>query len=144
MSIESFDKTVSQNECFSELRRQVKSNNTDNTDSFSSLVDLQDVVFTFKGVDISSDFEVQIGKTRDCSTVNLFLFSSSKGFSHIVNNFSWANEYWCSSVNYTQNISNFIASSIEDDVINSNTPVVSSLKSIVFERTSVIFRINSS
>ena len=45
VGIEGLEETVSQDEGFSELRRQVESHNANNARGFASLVDFKDVVF---------------------------------------------------------------------------------------------------
>lgn len=144
VGVEGLDEAVSQNEGLSELGGKVQTNYSDNASRFSSLVHLQDVVFSLKSVAITTDFENKVGQFGDSWAIDLFLFSSSEGFGHVLYNFSRSNQHRCSSVDNTQNVSNFVTSSIEDNIINRDAPVVSSLERVVFEGSSVIFGVDSS
>lgn len=145
MGVEGLEEAVSDNEGLSELRGKVESYNTNNAGWFSSLINFKNVVLSSKSILITSDDEIKSGEIGDLSAINLFLFSSSKGFSHILNDLSGSNNQWCSSINNTNKIRwNFIAGSVEDDIIKGDSPVVLHFKGIVFEWASVIFVIDAS
>ena len=143
VGVEGFNEAVSQNEGLSELRWKVQAQNTDNALWFSSLVYFKNVVFSLQSVGISFDDKVKSGEVGDSGAVDLLLLSSSESFGHVLYNFGGANQNWCSSINNTENVANFVAGSVEDDIIDSNTPIVSSFETVVFERTGVVFGVDA-
>lgn len=145
MGVEGLEEAVSDNEGLSELRGEVESYNTNNAGRFSSLINLKNVILSSKSILISSDNEVKSWEVGDLSAINLFLFSSSESFGHIFDNLGGSNNEWCSSVDDTDEVGwNFIAGSVENDVVEGDGPVVLHFKRVVFEWASVIFIVDAS
>jgi len=144
MSVESLDEGITDDESFTELSGQVKTHDSDNTYIFAKFGYFQDVIFTLKAVLVTSNDEVKSGELGKGAAVDLFLFSGSESFCHVFDDFSGTNDDRCSSVDYTQKIANFVAGSVEDDIVHSDTPVSSHAERVVFEVTSVVFAVDTS
>lgn len=144
VGVEGLDEGVSEDEGFSELGRKVQSHNANNANWFFAFLDLQDVVFSLEGVGISSDYEVKVGEGGHDGAIDLFLLAWSESFGHFLNNFGGADEDGCSSVDNTDEVSDFVAGSVEDEIVHSDLPVVSTLEGVILELSSVVLGIDSS
>ena len=144
VGVEGFDEGVSDDEGLSELRGEVKAQNTNNADIFSTLVHLQDPIFCLKTVLISTDDEIKRRKGGQFRAVDLFLVAASESFGHIFNNLFGSNDNGCSGIDNTQKFSSFVAGSIEDDVVHVDSPVSLHRQIVVFEISGVVFAVDSS
>ena len=144
VSVESFDESISQNESFSQNWRQIQAQNTNNASRFSSLVDLQNIILASQRVNLSIDLEIQSRKSGPLGTINLFLSSTAELLSHFIDNFSWSNNDWCSSINDTQKVASLVAGSIVDDIVHIKSPVISSAQSVISKLSGMVFGIDTS
>lgn len=144
VSIEGFDEAVTDDKCLSQWWRKVKTHDSNDADCFSALLDLQDVVFSFQHIFVTTECEDELRELGDSVAVDLFLLSWSEASSHFIHNSAGANDDWCSSVNDTNKIlTGLVAGSVEFNVSHIQKPVVVHFQRIILEASWSILSVDS-